>query len=93
MTRSITKRKEEVESELKVIDEKTIMKNLWMKAMMQVQKNRDLPSNNLRVEVVDTEVWNEEEQLEPLNEEAQEPLTPEQQEGIYLIFYPIPVLI
>lgn len=76
----ITKRKEEVESELKVIDEKTIMKNLWMKAMMQVQKNRDLPSNNLRVEVVDTEVWNEEEQLEPLNEEAQEPLTPEQQE-------------
>lgn len=65
----ITKRKEEVENEPKTKEESSVMRNVWMK------------SSNLRIEEEDTEAWSEEEQFEPLNDEVQEPLTPEQQEG------------
>ena len=64
----ITKRKEEVENEPKTKEESSVMRNVWMK------------SSNLRIEEEDTEAWSEEEQFEPLNDEVQEPLTPEQQE-------------
>lgn len=78
----IIKQKEETENELKTKDENSVMKNVWMKAMIAQTKNIDLPNNNLRIEEEDSEVWNDEEQLEAFNEETQEPLTPEQQEGI-----------
>ena len=77
----ITKRKEETENDPKTKDESPVMRNVWMKTMIAQTKNIDLPNSNLRIEEEDNEVWNEEEQLEPLSEEIQEPLTPEQQEG------------
>lgn len=77
----ITKQKEETENEPKTKNENPVMKNVWMKAMIAQTKNIDLPNNNLRIEEEDSEVWNDEEQLEAFNEETQEPLTPEQQEA------------
>ncbi|KAK9303289.1 hypothetical protein QLX08_005047 [Tetragonisca angustula] len=77
----ITKRKEETENDPKTKDESPVMRNVWMKTMIAQTKNIDLPNSNLRIEEEDNEVWNEEEQLEPLSEEIQEPLTPEQQEA------------
>ncbi|XP_071873697.1 HMG-coA reductase degradation 3 [Bombus fervidus] len=77
----ITKKKEETENEPKTRDESPVIKNVWMKTMIAQTKNIDLPNNNLRIEEEDNETWGEEEQLEPLNDEPQEPLTPEQQEA------------
>ncbi|CAD1475233.1 unnamed protein product, partial [Heterotrigona itama] len=77
----ITKRKEETENDPKTKDESPVMRNVWMKTMMAQTKNIDLPNSNLRIEEEDNEVWNEEEQFEPLSEETQEPLTPKQQEA------------
>ncbi|KAF3421600.1 hypothetical protein E2986_07120 [Frieseomelitta varia] len=77
----ITKRKEETENDPKTKDESPVMRNVWMKTMIAQTKNIDLPNSNLRIEEEDNEIWNEEEQFEPLSEETQEPLTPEQQEA------------
>ncbi|XP_012242125.1 HMG-coA reductase degradation 3 [Bombus vancouverensis nearcticus] len=77
----ITKRKEGTENEPKTKDESPVMKNVWMKTMIAQTKNIDLPNSNLRIEEEDNETWGEEEQLEPLSDEPQEPLTPEQQEA------------
>ncbi|XP_076636874.1 protein sel-1 homolog 1-like [Colletes latitarsis] len=82
LSEKITKRKEEVENEPKTKEESSVMRNVWMKAMLAQTKNIDLPnSNNLRIEEEKPEAWNEEELLELYNEETQEPLTPEQQEA------------
>lgn len=81
----ITKRKEEAVNEPKTKEESPAMRNVWMKAMITQIKNIDLPNNNLRLEEDDAEVWSEEEQLESLAEETEEPLTPEQQEGTFII--------
>lgn len=84
LTEKITKKKEEVDSEPKTKEEGSTMTNVWMKAMMAHIKNIDLSNINFKLEKEDTETWTEEEQLEPLSEETQEPLSPMQQEGILI---------
>ncbi|XP_076160693.1 HMG-coA reductase degradation 3 isoform X2 [Ptiloglossa arizonensis] len=81
LSEKITKEKEEIENEPKTKEISSVMGNVWMKAMIARTKNIDLPNSNLRNEEAETEIWSEEEQLEPLNEITQEPLTPEQQEA------------
>ncbi|XP_076220744.1 protein sel-1 homolog 1-like [Nomia melanderi] len=81
LTEKITKKKEEVDSEPKSKEEGSTMTNVWMKAMMAHIKNIDLSNINFKLEKEDTETWTEEEQLEPLSEETQEPLSPMQQEA------------
>lgn len=80
----ITKRKEEAESDPKAKDESPMMTNVLTHAMIARARNIDLPNGNLRIEDEYPESWSEGELLAVLNEEAQEPLTPEQQEGIQI---------
>ncbi|XP_017877268.1 protein sel-1 homolog 1 [Ceratina calcarata] len=77
----IINRKEDDESDSKNKDDSPVMRNVWMKAMIAQTKNIDLPNSNIKIEEEDLEAWNEEGQLELLTEEAEEPLTPEQQEA------------
>ena len=55
-----------------------VLRNAWMKAMLAHAKDPDTQvSESKSSEEEELEAWNEEEQVE----EVQEPLTPEQQEG------------
>lgn len=77
----LNRKDENAENESEPKEESPVMKNMWMKALIARTKNVDLPNSNIKIEEEDLEAWSEDGQLELLNEEAEEPLTPEQQEA------------
>lgn len=78
-------RKEDAESKDSVSKESlenSGTRNVWMKTMIAQTKDMDpLDINSKQLDEEDMEAWENHEQFETLEEEVQEPLTPEQQAG------------
>lgn len=82
-----------VESASKEAPESPGTRNVWMKTMIAQTKDIDsVDINSKQLDEEDMEAWENHEQYETLEEEVQEPLSPEQQAGklqnvLFLIFH------
>lgn len=79
-------KKEDAESKVDSVSKETLensgTRNVWMKTMIAQTKDIDpLDINSKQLDEEDMEAWENHEQYDTLEEEVQEPLSPEQQAG------------
>lgn len=79
-------RKEDAEGKVDSVSKESLessgTRNVWMKTMIAQTKEIDpLDINSKQLDEEDMEAWENHEQFETLEEEIQEPLSPEQQAG------------